>query len=330
MAGLKKISCVIPCYRSSQTIGTVVELLEETMDARAEEYDYEIVLVNDASPDGGETLRVLRGLARHDARIVVVDLARNFGQHPAIMAGFAQVHGDIVVVLDDDMQCPPEEMFKLVDRLVADGLDIVYAYYPQREFAAWRNWGSAFNTWCTRKFARVPSDLQINNYYAVKRYVVDEALKYTNPYPYIDGLLMQSIKSYANVEITHHAREEGKSGYTLGSLARQWLDGVTLFSVVPLRMAALLGFIFFLTSIVVGIAIIIQKLCDPSISEGWTSLMTVMLFIGGLNMVFVGLVGEYVGRIYISINNMPQYVVREVLDARTNDETDEVPTSDQR
>lgn len=310
----KKISCVIPCYRSAKSIGTVVELLEATLQERASEYDYEIILVNDASPD--DTLSVLVELAAGNPRIVVVDLARNFGQHPAIMAGFSKVTGDIVVVLDDDMQCPPQELFKLVDKLVDDRLDIVYAYYDHREHAGWRNLGSRFNTWCTRRFSRVPKDLQINNYYAVQRYVVDNALRYRNPYPYIDGLLMQGIRNYANVSISHHAREEGESGYNLRSLVSQLVDGVTLFSVLPLRIATAFGLVCALVGFVLAVVIIVQKLVDPSIMEGWSSMMAVMLFLGGLIMLLVGVVGEYVGRLYLSSNNMPQYIIRSVSDRR--------------
>ena len=312
----KRISCVIPCYRSAGTIGEVVGLLEETISVRANEYDHEIILVNDASPDDGATITELRRLATESEHVVVVNLARNFGQFPAIMAGFAQVSGDIVVVLDDDMQCPPQEMFRLVDRLVSDDLDIVYAYYPDREFAAWRNWGSSFNTWCVRHFAGVPKDLQINNYYAVKRYVVDEALRYENPYPYIDGLLIQSVGSYANVEVTHHAREQGSSGYTLRSLVAQWLDGVTLFSIVPLRVASLLGAVFAFVGFVACVVLVVQKILDPTITEGWTSLMAALLFLGGVITLAVGMLGEYVGRIYVSVNKKPQYVVRDVIDRR--------------
>jgi len=301
-----RISCVIPCYRSAGTIAEVVGLLEETISARSDEFDHEIILVNDASPDGGATLAELRRIAETNEHVVVVNLARNFGQFPAIMAGFAQVSGDIVVVLDDDMQCPPQEMFRLVDKVVDDDVDIAYAYYPDRKFSAWRNWGSSFNTWCVRHFAGVPKDLQINNYYAVKRYVVDEALRYENPYPYIDGLLIQSVGSYANVEVTHHAREQGSSGYTLRSLVAQWLDGVTLFSIVPCAWP--------------------RSWAPSSRSSGsspaWSSSSRSSrphhhrgldqphgaAVPGGVITLAVGMLGEYVGRI-ISVNKKPQYVV---------------------
>ena len=167
-----------------------------------------------------------------------------------------------------------------------------------------------------RHFAGVPKDLQINNYYAVKRYVVDEALRYENPYPYIDGLLVQSVGSYANVEVTHHAREKGRSGYTLRSLTAQWLDGVTLFSIVPLRIASALGLVFALVGFVTCMVFIVQKILDPTITEGWTSLMAALLFMGGIITLAVGMLGEYVGRIYISVNKKPQYVVRDVIDRR--------------
>lgn len=309
-----KISCVIPCYKSAHMIGEVVDLIDETIATRSDDFDYEIVLVNDASPDN--TIDVLKEIAARNSAVVVVDLARNFGQHPAIMAGFAQVTGDIIVVLDDDMQCPPQEMFKLIDPVINQDKDIVYALYPHREHAGWRNLGSRFNTWCTHRFSKVPRDLQINNYYAVKRFVVDNALRYQNPYPYIDGLLMQSIKTYANIEITHHAREEGSSGYNMRSLVSQWTDGITLFSIYPLRIATLIGFLFALVGFVLTVVVVIQRILDPTITEGWSSLMAVMLFVGGIITLVVGMVGEYVGRIYLSINNMPQYVVRDVISNR--------------
>lgn len=310
----RKISCVIPCYRSSHMIGEVVDLLEETIAQRKDEFDHEIILVNDASPD--DTIGALRKIAEKNPNVVVVDLARNFGQHPALMAGFAEVSGDIVVVLDDDMQCPPQELFKLVDTLIEEDKDIVYAYYSHREHAGWRNLGSRFNTWCVHRFSRVPKDLQINNYYAVKRFVIDNALRYKNPYPYIDGLLMQSVRTYANVEITHHAREEGHSGYNMRSLVSQWTDGVTLFSIYPLRIATVTGFIFAIVGFIFAVVVIIEKIIDPTITEGWSSLMAALLFIGGIIVFVVGMVGEYVGRLYLSSNNMPQYVVRNVIDRR--------------
>ena len=308
------VSCVIPCYRSELSVGQVVSEIELAFESRSAEYDYEIILVNDASPDG--TLQVIERLAAGDAHVVAADLARNFGQQSAIMAGFSLVRGDIVVVLDDDMQCPPSEMFKLIDVLVNEKKDIVYASYGHREHAGWRNLGSRFNTWCNRKFCRVPNDLQVNNYYAVRRYVVDCALNYQNPYPYIEGLLMQAVRTYANVEITHNAREFGESGYNMHRLLTQWFNGVTLFSVYPLRIATALGFLISLVGLVFACFVVVQRILDPSITEGWSSLMAAQMFIGGLILFSLGIVGEYIGRIYLSLNHMPQYIIRNVRDSR--------------
>lgn len=310
-----KLSVVIPCYRSEHMIAEVVGLIKQTVDTRADEFDYEIILVNDSSPD--DTLGTIVRLSDEDPEhVVALDLARNFGQFPALMAGFSRVSGDVVVVMDDDMQCPPQEMFKLVDGVVNDGKDIVYARYPHREHAHWRNLGSKFNTWCVHRFARVPKDLQINNYYAVKRYVIDNALRYRNPYPYIDGLLMQSVRTYANVDIHHHAREEGTSGYNLKKLVSQWTDGVMQYSIVPLRFATGFGGLCAIVGFIAAIVLIIRTLISPDPVEGWASLMVAILFFSGLIISVVGMVGEYVGRAYLSLNSMPQYIVRNSLDRR--------------
>ncbi len=310
-----KISCVIPCYDSSKTIAPVVDEIAAAFKACDTPYQHEIVLVNDGSPDGGATIAELHTLAERDQNIVIVDLARNFGQHAAIMAGLRQVSGDIVVCLDDDGQTPADEMFKLIDQ-VKGGYDIAYASYPHRQFNWFRNLGSRFNTWCNHKFMGIPKDLQITSYFACKRYVVDNALEYTNPYPFIGGLLFQSVQTYINIPVKHRAREVGSSGYTLRKLISLWSNGFTAFSVLPLRAATVIGFAVALIGFISSIAIVIQKICVPDINDGWSSMMAVLLVIGGLIMLMLGLMGEYVGRIYISLNHIPQYVVRQTVDHR--------------
>jgi undecaprenyl-phosphate 4-deoxy-4-formamido-L-arabinose transferase len=314
------ISCVIPCYKSAQTISGVVEEINLTFEAHGGPYEHEIILVNDGSPDGGATIARLRELAAADDRIVVVNLARNFGQHAALMAGLAQVHGDIVVCLDDDGQTPADEMFKLIDKVQQEHFDIAYAAYGHKQHAAWRNLGSRFNTWCNHRFMGIPKDLQDNSYFACKRYVVDNALNYTNPYPFVEGLLFQSVETYCNVPVNHRSREVGESGYTLHKLISLWLNGFTAFSVVPLRAASVLGFLFALFGFIFAIVVVVQKLTVPGIDDGWSSQMAALMFIGGLIMIILGLMGEYVGRIYISLNRIPQYVVRSTIDQRPADD----------
>ena len=232
------LSFVIPCYRSEHTIGAVVKELTDTLSTRPE-YEYEIVLVNDGSPDN--TAGALEALSREVPRVVFVDLSRNFGQHSALMAGFHQVKGDIVICLDDDGQTPACECFKLIDK-VEEGYDIVFAEYPERRQNWFRNLGSRFNAACNHFFFGQPRELKANSYYACRRFVVDAALQYPNPFPYVTGLLFQSVSRYCNVPVNHRARMEGRSGYSLKKLVGLWFNGVTSFSIKPLRFATYFGF----------------------------------------------------------------------------------------
>lgn len=303
------LSFVIPCYRSAKTIATVVRELTETVAARADEYDHEIVLVNDGSPDN--VAEVIRGLCREYPSIVFVDLSRNFGQHSALMAGFNHVSGDIVICLDDDGQTPASECFKLIDK-VAGGYDLVFAEYPKRKQSWLRNLGSRFNTACNHFFYNQPKELTANSYYACQRFVVDTALQYPNPFPYVTGLLFQSVSRYCNVAINHRARMEGESGYNLKKLVSLWINGVTAFSIKPLRLASYLGWVTAAFGFVFALMTIIRKLFDPAMQAGWASTIAVMLILGGVIITLMGIIGEYIGRIYLSINRYPQFVVRSV------------------
>ena len=303
------LSFVIPCYRSEHTIGAVVRELSDTLRGRAGEYDHEIILVNDGSPD--HTADAIRALCAQDPSIVFVDLSRNFGQHSALMAGFHQVRGDIVVCLDDDGQTPACECFKLIDK-VAEGYDIVFAQYPKRRQNVLRNLGSRFNAACNHYFFGQPRELTVNSYYACRRFVVDAALQYPNPFPYVTGLLFQSVSNYCNVPVEHRARAEGQSGYNLKKLVGLWLNGVTAFSIKPLRFASYVGWLTAVVGGVFALVTVIRKLLNPNIPAGWASTISVMLLLGGVIIALIGVMGEYIGRIYLSINRSPQFVVRSV------------------
>ena len=304
------LSFVIPCYRSAQTIGAVVDALESTLARRAGEYSHEIILVNDGSPD--DTAQVLRELCRQNPHVVFVNLSRNFGQHSAIMAGFHQVRGDIVICLDDDGQTPPEECFKLIDK-VEEGYDIVFAEYPKRRQSLLRRLGSRFNAACNHFFFSQPKELSVNSYYACRRFVVDSALRYPNPFPYVTGLLFQSVSRYANVPVNHRPRSVGESGYSLKKLIALWANGVTAFSIKPLRLASYLGWLTALIGFVCAMVTFIQKFLNPSMPARWAGTISVLLVLGGAIIALIGIVGEYIGRIYLSINRYPQFVVRDVV-----------------
>lgn len=302
-------SFVIPCYKSSQTIGTVVKEIEEAMNGR----DYEVILVNDSSPD--DTFNTISELCKSDSRIVGVNLNENFGQHAALMAGFHQVRGDVIVCLDDDGQTPANEVTKLLDEIEA-GRDAVYAKYSNKKHSAFRNWGSRVNDWMLRFMLNKPKELAVSSYFAVKRLIVDEMIKYTNPYPYVIGLVLRSTKNISNVEINHRDRMQGESGYTLGKLLGLWMNGFTAFSIKPLRIATGIGAIMAIASFIYGIVTIIMKIVGVNSVLGFSALITVITFIGGLNLLMLGVIGEYIGRIYISLNKSPQFIIKETIDNR--------------
>lgn len=303
------VSFVIPCYRSSRTLGNVVAEIDGTM-KKLPEYTYEIVLVNDSSPD--DTFEVIRGLCAERKDICGINLARNFGQHAALMAGFHYTHGDVVVCLDDDGQTPAAEVGKLLSA-IGEGYDVVYAKYAHKQHSGFRNFGSKINELMTRVMLGKPKELYLSSYFAAKRFVVDEILRYTNPYPYVIGLVLRTTKNIANVEVSHREREVGVSGYTLGKLLGLWFNGFTAFSIKPLRVATAMGGTTALCGFLYGIYTVIKKFVNPNVPIGFSSLMAALVFIGGMLMLMLGLIGEYIGRIYISLNNSPQYVIRECI-----------------
>lgn len=302
-----KISFVIPCYKSEKTLPAVVEEIKTTM---AElKYDFEIVLVNDSSPDN--TFGTIKELASLNDNITGIDLAKNFGQHCALMAGMRQTDGDIVVCLDDDGQTPANEVGKLISKL-EEGFDVCYASYGKKQHSGFRNFGSKVNELMTRIMLGKPKELYISSYFAAKRFVVDDMLKYEQSYAYVIGLVLRATKNVTNVEVTHRARTEGKSGYTLKKLFALWFNGFTAFSIKPLRIATFIGCICAGGGFLYGIFTVVKKIIlGASVQAGFSALMAVLVFVGGMIMLMLGLIGEYVGRIYICMNNSPQYVIRE-------------------
>ena len=303
------VSFVIPCYRSAETIGGVVEEIDAAM-ASMERYEYEVILVNDCSPD--DTFGKIRELCQKDKRITGVNLARNFGQHAALMAGFHQVKGDILVCLDDDGQTPANEVGKLLSAL-EDGADVAYAKYDHKHHSAFRNFGSRVNDRMLCFMLGKPKDLFISSYFAARRFVLDEMLRYENAFPYVIGLVLRATRNVVNVTVHHRDRQSGTSGYTFGKLLALWFNGFTAFSEKPLRIATLVGVFCAMAGFLYGIYTVIKKLVLPGVPIGFSALMSSIMFIGGMLMLMLGLIGEYVGRMYICINNAPQFVIREVV-----------------
>lgn len=305
---MKKVSFVIPCYRSEKTLGNVVDEIKDTM-AKDSRFEYEIVLVNDSSPD--DTWTVIKKLVEDNANITGINFARNFGQHSALMAGLRESSGDYVVCLDDDGQTPANEVYKLLDAL-EEGADAVYARYEHKKHSLFRNFGTFMNEKMAQFLLGKPKNLFVSSYFATRRFVVDEMIQYENSYPYVIGLVLRTTKNIVNVDVKHRSREVGTSGYTFTKLLNLWINGFTAFSVKPLRVATGMGSIIAALGFIYGIYTIIKKIVlGDAVAVGYSSLMSVLAFLGGMLMLMMGLVGEYIGRIYISLNSAPQYVIRE-------------------
>lgn len=305
---MDKISFVIPCYASGHTLSMVVDEVNTAMQ-QLNKYSWEFVLVNDCSPDN--TFQVIKELCNQYPNICGINLARNFGQHAALMAGFNNVTGDIIVCLDDDGQTPGNEVGKLISK-IEDGYDVVYAKYNHKKHSFFRNFGSKINSKMAEYLLDKPHNLFISSYFAVKRFIVDEMIRYENSYPYVIGLVLRSTKNIANVDVTHRERLDGTSGYSLKKLISLWSNGFTAFSVKPLRIATCVGFLVAIAGFIFMLALIIRKVHHPrAILLGWSSTMSVLLMLGGIILIVLGIIGEYIGRIYICLNKAPQYIIRE-------------------
>ena len=306
---MKKVSFVIPCYRSEHTLPHVVKEIDDTM-AGLNRFSYEIIMINDCSPDG--TWQTICSLCKQDSRRKGIHFSRNFGQHSALMAGLRTSEGDYVVCLDDDGQTPADEVDKLLTAL-DEGYDAVYAKYEHKKHSAFRNLGSKVNELMARTMLDKPAELYVSSYFAVQRFIALDMIRYENSYPYVIGLVLRATKNVANVVVNHRDREEGKSGYTLKKLIGLWFNGFTAFSVKPLRITTAIGTTFAGLGFVYGLYTIIKRFVYPDVPIGFSSIMSAIVFFGGMIMVMLGLIGEYIGRIYISMNNSPQYVIKETI-----------------
>ncbi|MCI9149559.1 MAG: glycosyltransferase family 2 protein [Lachnospiraceae bacterium] len=306
---MKKISFVIPCYNSEHTIGHVVAEIDQAFGG-SQRYEYEIILVNDASPRD-DTLGAISRLARENPRVTAVDLSKNFGQDSALMAGYSISTGDYVVSLDDDGQNPPEEAWKLLDKL-EEGWDVVFGRYHQKKHSWIKNLGSRVNDWMACLLLDKPRDLRLCSYFAMDRFVVEQMKQDRNSFPYIWGLILRTTHRITNVYIAHRAREEGKSNFTLMKCLKVWMNGFIAFSVKPLRFSSLIGTLVALAGFLYGIAAVVRQVIWGEPVEGWSSLIVAILVIGGLILMMLGLLGEYIGRMNINLNNTPQYIIRTV------------------
>ena len=269
---------------------------------------FELILVNDASPDG--SWQVIRELVARYPFVKGVCLARNFGQHNATMAGLNQACGEVVVIMDDDLQHPPQTIMSLVNA-VRDGSDVCYTRYVDRKHAFWKRFGSWFNDRVASFLLNKPRGLYLSSYKAMHRRVAQEVIRYDGPYAYVDGLILDITRHITSVSIQHQARHEGKGNYGLRRSISLWLKMATSFSIIPLRIASFAGLMLALMSAVAMIVVIVEKFRHPETPAGWASMSVIVLFMGGLQLLCLGVIGEYLGRAYLKLNRKPQFAVRE-------------------
>ena len=302
-----KLSVVIPCYKAEKMIDTVVT---ETITAlqKRPEYDYEIILVNDGSPD--RTWDRLKKLSETYHCVKSINLSRNYGQHAALMAGYRAVTGDIVVGIDDDGEHDPAHIFDLVEKL-DEGYDYVCAHFSVNPPKGLRKLGTAANAKMAEILIGKPKEAELSSFYAERRFVTDYIVTCTNPFPYIAGLLLQATRNMATVDIPKRKRLVGSSDYSVKKLLSLWINGFTAFSVKPLRIVTLLGVLTAFAGGLGAIVTVLRKFINPEILVGYSSMMATLLLIGGCIMLSLGMIGEYIGRIYLNINGIPQYVIRE-------------------
>ncbi|WP_428565913.1 MAG: glycosyltransferase family 2 protein [Solidesulfovibrio sp. DCME] len=300
------LSIVIPVYNAQASIGRLVE----TLLASPPTAQTDVVLVNDGSRDGSHAVCVAL-CQRFPGRVTYLRLARNFGEHNAVMAGLAHCRGDYAITMDDDFQNPPEEVARLLDAAISGGYDVVYASFREKRHGRLRNWGSRFNDRVATFLLGKPPQLYLSTFRCLSRFLIDEVTRYTGPGPYVDGLVLRSTDNIGQVAVEHRDRQAGQSGYTLWKLMRLWLTMFVNFSIAPLRFAALLGLGIGGFGLVMAVWSLLEKLFGVDVPAGWTTLYITGIIFSGIQLVMLGLLGEYVGRSLMEANRSPQYVVRE-------------------
>lgn len=310
------LSVLIPVYNSEKTIARLVEGLIDDLGGH---FRLEIVLVNDGSDDGSDEVCISL-YEKFSDTVRFYSLSKNVGEHNAVMAGLNRVRGDYVVIMDDDFQNPISEIVKLVSEAQANDYDVVYSYYDKKRHNLYRNMGSWLNDKAANFMLGKPAGLYLSSFKVINKFLVNEVIKYKAPFPYLDGLILQNTGKIGQVKVEHHARDEGTSGYTPKKLVSLWMNMFTNFSILPLRVSIVLGLIFAICGMLSGVYTAIEKLLNPEIPMGFASLLVSISIFGGIQLIMLGMVGEYIGRIFLSLNRKPQYTIKKAFEssARNN------------
>jgi glycosyltransferase involved in cell wall biosynthesis len=300
------LSIVVPVYNGAASVPLLVEALAQLQIPGG----HEVILVNDCSPDN--SLAVCRELCRRNAvALTVVNLSRNFGEHNAVMAGLSHARGEYVINMDDDLQNPPEEVTRLWSYAKQNGYDVVYTFFEQKKHARWRNLGSRFTNYCANLTLDKPKDLYLSSFRCMSAFLARTVVAHTGPFPYLDGLIMQVTQNIGRLQVAHVSRAEGRSNYTLRRLLRLYMSMLLNFSVMPLRVSALIGGAMAGLGMV-GFVVVLVEAISRGTPQGWASLMAATLLLAGVQLIMLGVLGEYLGRLFLTVNNKPQFVVRDI------------------
>lgn len=304
---MEKISFVIPVYNSENTIENVVNRILATIKTFENQYNFEIILVNDGSKD--KSYSVCQDIGKKEPQIKTYNLTRNFGQACAIMAGLNLAEGDYIICLDDDLQTPPEEFPKLLDVLIEKNYDLVYGFYIQKQHSRFRNFGAYINQKMQNMVLQTPHNLHSSSYFVTRKNIVKTVVQYNQPYPYLPGLFFRVTKNICSIPINHEIRKDGKSGYTIKKLLKLWSDGFINFSFSPLRFSTYIGAFLLLVSIALAIFFFILNYYNFNENYILEIIIILMIFFGGIQLFSIGLLGEYIGRMFMGLNGTPQYVL---------------------
>jgi len=298
------ISLIIPTYKGAKTLSKLVDELLLTF----KDHKVEIIIVNDSSPDSTQIdSKIL--LKKYPNKITYLKLSKNFGEHSATMAGLRHSEGGLVVIMDDDFQNPPDEALKLVLYSLKNDHDVVFTKYKIKNDSLIRNIMSKIANVSAQVILKKPKNIYFSSFKSIKRNIVDEIIKYEGPFPYIDGLILSITNNIGSCDVIHDERKFGKSGYNLGKLFKHYSNLSINFSTIPIHLFSVLGFAITIMSFMLIIAIVIEKLINPSVPLGYSTLIACIIFFSGIQLLFLGLIGEYIGKILKNVNKENKYNV---------------------
>ena len=303
------ISVIIPVYNSSQTIGKLIEGLIENFKGK---FNYEVIIVNDGSKDDSE--KICKDLVNKQNNVSLYSLSKNFGEHNAVMAGLNNSKGDFAIIIDDDLQNPFNSIIDLVDYGIKNSskYDVVYADYSNNKYGLLKRLGSKINDITANIILKKPKELYLSSFKIINRFTINEIIKHKSPYVYIDGLILGITNNIGSIKVEHNERQHGQSGYTITRLIRLWLSMFTGFSIIPLRISMVIGILLSLFGLLYSIITIIEKIFYKNYPIGYASIIIFITIFSGTILIALGILGEYVGRIFLSLNQKPQYIIKKV------------------